>query len=496
VVARPARVVAVGLGPAGPELVTVAARRAIDEASIRFVRTSRHPAAAVVPGASSFDQLYESASRFEDVYRAIVEALVAAAIDHGQVLYAVPGSPRVAEATVELLAADQRVELEVVAGLSFLELVWDRLGIDPLAASPRLVDAAGFAETAAGDRGPLVVAQCWSRQLLSEVKLSFGDDPPDSAVILHHLGLADEQVLALAWEDLDRAIEPDHLTTVWVPQIDVPIGAPMEALTELVRTLRQRCPWDRAQTHQSLTRHLIEESYEVVEAIDVLGQALLGDDSDGGDLDASYAHLEEELGDLLFQVCFHANLAAEQGRFDLTDVARGVHDKLVGRHPHVFGDSTVDSAEQVAANWEQIKKAEKGRASIMDGIPAHLPALHHAAKLQRKAASVGFDWGSAPEPLAKLAEQLAKLTAELSAGSPRVGEELGDLLFAAVSLARHLDVDPESALRGSSAEFRRRFEIVERLAAERGLDLATADPGLVATWWEQAKVAKPTKPAG
>src|SRR5205823_5617831 len=147
----------------------------------------------------------------------------------------------------------------------------------------------------------------------------------------------------------DRAVEPDHLSALWIPELAAPVGQELVRFAELVRTLRIRCPWDREQTHETLTRHLLEETYEVLEAIE--------------GLPGSYPHLEEELGDLLFQVVFHATLAAEEGEFTLADVARGIHDKLVRRHPHVFGDVDADSADAVVANWEEIKRVEKGRAS-------------------------------------------------------------------------------------------------------------------------------------
>src|SRR5205807_7284249 len=234
--------------------------------------------------------------------------------------------------------------------------------------------------------------------------------------------------------------------------------ADLVRLDDLVRTLRQRCPWDRQQTHTSLTRHLLEETYEVLEAIEALGP--------GGA--AAYHHLEEELGDLLFQVYFHSVLAAEAGQFALADVARGVHDKLVRRHPHVFGTVEAATADAVMANWEQIKKREKGRDSVMDGIPRALPSLLHALKVQRKAATLGFDWPSgdaasiaAQEELAALADPTREQTAG-PGGRPDSEDRLGDLLFAVVGLARHLGLDPEAALRGATVRFREAFAGVEQ----------------------------------
>ena len=463
-----------GLGPAGPELVTAATTAAIGRIPVAYLRTSRHPAATAAAGAASFDALYDGAETFEDVYAGIVEALVAAAVKApgGEVLYLVPGSPSVAERTVELLRADTRVEVEVLPAMSFLDLVWDRLGVDPLAAGVRLVDGRRFAEEAAGERGPLLVAQCDSALVLSDVKLAV-DDPPATVTVLQRLGLPDESVREVPWDDLDRVVEADHLTSLWIPTMAAPVAHELVRFAELVRTLRQRCPWDQEQTHASLTRHLLEEAYETVEAIEALPAA----GPEGMD------HLEEELGDLLFQVYFHATLAAEEGHFTLADVARGIHDKLVHRHPHVFGDVVADTAGQVVANWDRIKTAEKGRSSVMDGIPSALPSLLHAAKVQRRAASLGFDWESVEGAYPKVAEELEELRAAPSE------DELGDLLFAVVNVARHLGFDPESALRGASAKFSGRFTEVEGLARHRGLDLPALDLAALDALWDEVKAA-------
>ncbi len=456
-------VVVVGLGPAGPELLTEAARAALAQvaAAARFVRTTRHPSAGVVQGATSFDEVYERAERLHEVYAGIVDALVEAAAEAGEVVYAVPGSPLVAERTVELLLADERVAVEVVPGLSFLDLAWARLGVDPLAAGVRLVDGHRFVVEAAGERGPLLVGQCDSVAVLSDIKLSAEGEAPEEVVVLHHLGLADESVATVAWEDLDKEVQPDHLTSLYVPSLAPPVAGEVARFAGLVRTLRERCPWDREQTHQTLTRHLLEETYEVLEAIEELDGR---DGLDGRGVD----HLEEELGDLLFQVVFHATLAAEEGQFTLADVARRVHDKLVGRHPHVFGDVKADSAGQVMRNWEHIKQAEKGTTSLMEGIPGHLPSLLYAHKVQRKAAAMGI---------------------EVAAGDDvRLGHEaVGELLFEAVALAREAGVDPEAALRAKAVRFRDQFVALEQLAAARGVDLRTAGAATVAALWDEVQ---------
>jgi tetrapyrrole methylase family protein/MazG family protein len=468
------RVVVVGLGPAGPELVTPAAAAAVAQIPVRFLRTRRHPAAATVPDAAAFDDVYDAAATIEEVYRAIVDALVAAAVEHGEVLYAVPGSPLVAEHTVELLRADERVAVTVVPGLSYLDLAWAALDVDPLAAGVRLVDGRRFAVEAAGERGPLLVAQCDRRDVLSDIKLALDAEPAEAIVVLQRLGLPDQAVFEVAWADLDRAVEPDHLTTLWVPALAAPVGHEVARFHELVRTLRERCPWDRAQTHTSLTRHLIEETYELLEAID--GRSAAGDDE----------HLIEELGDVLFQVEIHAAIAEQEGRFSMADVARGVHDKLVHRHPHVFGTVEVDGADEVVVNWETIKRAEKGRTSVFDGIPGGMPALSYAAKVQRKAATLGFDWPDVDGALPKVAEEAAELVAVAGDGE-RALDELGDLLFAVVNVARHLELDPETALRGATAKFRNRFEAVEALATERGQALDALDLAGLDALWDEVK---------
>ena len=486
--------VVVGLGPAGPDLTGADARHVLAGAARCLVRTQRHPSASVVPEVAAgpvefLDPLYDLAEAVEDVYAAIVEEVVAAARATGPreyVAYAVPGSPLVAERSVELLRVDGRVAVDVRPAMSFLDLAWARLGVDPLSAGVRLVDGTRFEVLAAGERGPLLVAQCDTRAVLSAVKLSSeeasgpdasgpyasGHGRPDAnthrtahrtAVLLHHLGLADEQVVEVDWADLDRTIEPDHLTSLWVPAWAAPVASELARLQELVRTLRARCPWDRRQTHGSLARHLLEEAYESLDAIETVARAEPDVPAD------AVAHLEEELGDLLFQVYFQALLAAEEGYFTLADVARTLHDKLVGRHPHVFGDAVADTPEEVATRWEVLKKAEKGRGSVTDGIPAALPALALVAKLQRKAEAVGMSSGSLDELRLRIEAGLEDLVAD---GAHQVSGEtleasrdtvavLGEMLFALADVARRLGVDPESALRGAASDFRRRVAAKE-----------------------------------
>jgi tetrapyrrole methylase family protein/MazG family protein len=276
-------------------------------------------------------------------------------------------------------------------------------------------------------------------------------------------------------------VEPDHLTSVFVDTGADAVAGEFARLVALAERLRAPggCPWDAEQSHHSLARYLLEESYETVEAIEGLPAAAPAGEVD---LDA-YARLEDELGDLLYQVVFHAVLAREAGAFTIADVSRGIHDKLVRRHPHVFGAVEADTVAEVMTNWEQIKLAEKGSASLVEGISPGLASLLYTHKLYRKAASIGLDPGSDAEALDRAALAVDALR---DAGAAATEERLGDLLAAAVVLARARGVDAETALRGWIARFRDRFVRMEELAAAGDVELAAAPPDRVAALWIEA----------
>lgn len=472
------RVVVVGLGPAGADHLLPVARAALDGAAHRYVRTRRHPAVDDLVAAGltfeSFDAVYDAAPDLASAYAEIAATLVAAAGEHGEVVYAVPGSPVVAERAVALLQVQPALDVVLVPGVSFAELAWVRVGVDPMDGEARVVD--GRAIDDAELAGSLLIAQCDSRLVLSDVKLTLLEHlaPATPVTVLQRLGLPDEQVTVLALEDLDRgAVEPDHLTSVFVDAGAIGAAREVVRLFQLSQRLRAPggCPWDAEQTHHSLTRYILEEAYEVVEAVENLPTA-------------GYAPLEDELGDLLYQVVFHAVLAQEAGEFTLADVARGIHDKLVRRHPHVFGDVVADETDDVMRNWEQIKKVEKGTTSIVAGITPGLPSLIYTHKLFRKAASVGLDPGGLDEALDRIDAAVAGLRA--SDDDATAEAELAKLLAASVVVARAGGVDAESALRGWAARYREHFEAMERLAIDRDLDLAALDPAAVAALWLEA----------
>lgn len=460
-----ARVIVVGLGPAGEEFVTAKAAALLQKHDHVYFRTTAHPAAGAFGAVSSFDQLYEEADDFESLYRRIVDELSEAAQRHGEIVYAVPGSPMVAEHSVELLMARQDLEVVLIPAMSFLDLCWAALGRDPFRDQIQLLDALQIGD-ALDFGGPLLISQTHSRAVLSELKLSVDTDLVGTVAvtILHHLGLPDQQVVHTTWNEMDR-FDADHLTSVFVEHLRTVEDASRD-LVAMMRRLRAECPWDIKQTHASLARHLLEEAYEGLEAIEELARCL--ESGDDEHLDAAYAHAQEELGDVVFQVVFHAHLASEEGRFDLAGVFDAVREKLVGRHPHVFGDVEIETADDVASRWEAIKQAEKGRESVTEGIPIALPSLARFAKLRRKATAISMSSPDVDSVLAGFESSLNTLRSlplALHRDGPDRSEvaltQVGDLLVSAAELACALGFDPEEIMRSRSNVFTsviRKFE--------------------------------------
>lgn len=256
------------------------------------------------------------------------------------------------------------------------------------------------------------------------------------------------------------------------PSIPGDLGGKFERMAEIMAKLRAPggCPWDLAQTPETLTGHLVEEAYESVEAIET------------GD----WAHLAEELGDLLLQIVFQSRIAEESGRFDLSDVVDGITEKLERRHPHIFGEVEAASAEQVSVNWDRIKREEEGE---YEGIkmPEGLPAMMSALKIQGRAARDGFDWTDGADVLVKLEEEIEELGRAKGGPREEVKKELGDVLFTVVNLSRHLGMDPEQALRATCREFARRYALMEGEAGRRGKDLASLSPEEKESLWQQVK---------
>ena len=475
----------VGLGPGDPELLTRRAWRILSEASEVYFRTARHPGIESLPIRSShdFDNLYDQASDFDSLYKQIAEEILRLGARPEGVTYAVPGHPLVGETTVThilTLAKAQSVPVTIIDGLSFIEPMLGTIRIDALDGLQLqdAVDVTRMHHPQLNPDVPAILAQVYSRAVASDVKLTLTNQYPDEhpVILIHGAGTPDASLEPIALYELDHSQRIDHLTSLYVPAL--PKAGSFERFQETIAHLRapEGCPWDRKQTHLSLRQYLIEEAYEVLDALDA------------EDMDA----LCEELGDLLLQIVLHSQIAVEEGEFRMTDIIEHVNSKMIKRHPHVWGDVKVKDADEVVTNWEALKKQQRAASgedgkqkSLLDGVPRALPALGQAQSYQERAARVGFDWSKVQDVAATLQEEIAEFQAADS-DDERL-KELGDVLFSVVNLARWYEVDPEAALRETNRKFARRFRYVEQ-HAER--DLKAMSPEEMDNLWKAAKTAE------
>jgi tetrapyrrole methylase family protein/MazG family protein len=428
----------------------------------------------------SCDDLYKAAGSLDDVYTAIADRVLTAAAE-SPVAYAVPGSAVVGEravAEIRRRAPLEGLDPEIAPGESFLDLVFAEAGIDPITTPVKIVDGRTLPDPLVLDAA-LIITQVDRPEIAADVAAELSrvldDDVP--VTFVDRLGDPDQIVRSVALMDVARLDVGPRSSLVVETE---PAGWYGLVLTN--RILRRECPWDRKQTHHSLLSHLIEEAYETADSIRALSP-----DAPGGDPDFGvYAEVEEELGDLLLQVVFHATLAREVGAFDVEEVAEITRRKLVRRHPHVFGEVVAEDAATVITNWETIKGEEKARESLMDDIPTAMPAIARADKMQRRAKSVGFDWNEIAPVFSKIEEELGELTA-VADDRNAAQSELGDLLFAVINLARHLEVDAEVALAEAGDRFAGRIRLMEAFATEAGRTLADYGLEELDALWERAK---------
>lgn len=466
-------VTVIGLGPGSldrvPEPVLA---YLLDPARVVISRTLHHPAARELADRREVifcDDLYEKSVSFDGVYEAIVDRIVGAAGER-PVVYAVPGSPMVGEFAVrKLLATD--LEVEVVAAESFVDAILAIVGYDPLDRGLQLLNGHDLPSPLVLDK-PTIIGHLDTAETLADVLDAVSRVTAEDVEVTLCVGIGapDELVVAAPPHEIDLS-HAGFRTSLFV---DTPSGGLVGAV-QVMRRLREECPWDAEQTHQSLVKNLIEESYELIDAIGGLP-------SDGDDW-VAYSNVEDELGDVLLQVLFHEAIAREKGAFDIDGVSSVLIEKLTRRHPHVFGEVEVADADEVKRNWDRIKSTE-GReqpGSALDGVPKGMPALPRAAKIQNRAAKVGFDWEQPEQVLPKVREEIGEL-ADALAGNGDVEGELGDLLFSVVNLARHLGVDPELALVRAVGKFEERFRRMEAEGPFDGLDLGQLDER-----WERAK---------
>ena len=476
----------VGLGPGSFGLITMESWELLQQAKTLLFRTAIHPTVEEIRRRGveivSYDGFYEQAESFEALYAAIAADLIRRARAGEEIVYAVPGSPLVAERTVVLLrelAAEQQVPLRILPGMSFVEVLYTRLGIDPIDGLT-LIDAEDFDGLPADLPTGLVITQVYNGAIASDTKLSLMEVYPDDyeVIFIHNLGMPDESLRPIPLFELDRQPDIDHLTSLYVPPQSRQPVFDLSPLTDIMKTLRSPggCPWDLAQTHKSLRRNIIEEAYEVLEAIELEDEELLC----------------EELGDLLLQVVFHARMAEEAHSFSMQDVIDGVTKKLVRRHPHIFGDVQAEDAGAALLSWEAMKRKEKPeRTSVLDGVPQGLPALMSAEKLQKKAAKVGFDWQSAAPVWEKLDEELQELREAVQENdAAHISEELGDVLFTVVNLARFLRTDPELSLMHTNCKFMHRFTHVEERVKASGREWESFSLEELDALWNEAKGEK------
>jgi len=473
----------VGLGPGDPLLLTREAWQVLSEAGEVHLRTGDHPVVDHLPSGlavQTFDSLYNELDDFDAVYSAIVEKLLDLADRPDGVVYAVPGDPSVGEATVKTLrqaAAEAELSLRIIHGISFVEPCLTLVGIDALdglCIADALELAAGHHPPFSPDK-PVLIGQMYSRFVAAEVKLTLMNQYPDDhpVKIIHIAGTPEEKVEAMPLHAVDRSTHIGSMTALYLPPL--PVESAFESFQATVAHLRapDGCPWDREQTHRTLRGHLMEETYEALQAIDA------------EDMHA----LQEELGDLLLQIVLQTQIATEEGDFSMAEVIAGIQAKIIRRHPHVFGDVRVASVDHVLHNWEALKAAERqaegvGRG-ILDGVPLSLPALSQAAEIQERVVRVGFDWPDIGGVRAKIAEELVEVQQAIDPKAQ--SSEMGDLLFAVVNYARWLGVDPEAALREANLRFRRRFGHLEAAARAEGRDLAGMTLEEMDALWEEAK---------
>ncbi|NBD28078.1 bifunctional methyltransferase/pyrophosphohydrolase YabN [Paenibacillus glycinis] len=482
----------VGLGSGDADQLTLGAWRKLQEAAHRYVRTDKHPMMRLFSDHQlayrSFDSFYEQLDSFPDVYEAIADALLKEAAAKQSLIYAVPGHPMVAERTVQLLrerCPEHGIALTILGGESFLDQAFTRLGFDPIEGF-QLLDAADLKPSFIRTELHTVIGQVYDAFTASDVKLTLMEVLPDDhpVTIGHALGVpGEERILTVPLYELDRTPGFGNLSLIWLPRsTDERLrNRSFERLHEIVGILRspEGCPWDMEQTHQSIRKNFIEETYEAIEALD-------NDDPDG---------MREEFGDVILQVMLHSQMEEELGTFSVYDVIQTLNEKLLFRHPHVFGDSAAGDAQEALRNWEEMKAEEKRRkgidpskASQLDGIPPDLPALMKAYKLQKKAAKVGFDWDEIGPVLDKIQEELGELREAIAAkDAEEQAGELGDLLFAAVNAARFIHADPEEALSRTNRKFMKRFSYIEEQLRISGRSFDQTELIEMDRYWEEAK---------
>lgn len=474
-----------GLGAGDIEQLPYGVYKKLVSASHLYLRTREHPVVSELEILGvhyfSFDSTYEKHDQFEEVYQEIVKTLLQKAQSES-VIYAVPGHPLVAERTVQLLLENgpkEEVEIIIGGGQSFIDSLFQSLKIDPIEGFQLLDGTSLYSKQLQMDQH-IFISQVYDQFVASNVKLTLMEKLPDDYIvyIVTAAGSSNEVIKKVPLYELDRDFSINNLTSVYIPPVkdEQILLKNFSKLREIIAVLRgpNGCPWDKEQTHESLKKYLIEETYEVIDAIS------------NNDID----NLIEELGDVLLQVMLHAQIGEDAGYFSIDEIIEGISEKMIRRHPHVFGDKKVHNSEEVLQNWQEIKKEEKGSQSLLAGESKSLPNLLRAYELQRKAAKVGFDWQEILPALEKVKEELQEFEDELDGFAEHqelAKKEFGDLLFAFVNVARFLGIHPEEALYETNEKFIRRFHYVEEKVGRSGKAFAEHTLVELDQFWDEAK---------
>lgn len=475
----------VGLGPGAPESLTIGAVEALENSKNLYFRTEKHPTVDYLKkrleSFNTCDNYYEEGHSFDEVYSNIAKNIIKEYKKSGELVYAVPGHPLVAERSVVNLinlCKENDIEYKILPAVSFIDAMMDRLQIDPIEGL-KIIDAFDIKNQILDKRIGTIITQVYNPLIASEVKLELLEYYNDETEIYYVRAAGiegEESIRKIPIYELDMQEDIDYLTSVYIPK-DVNNKKDFYDLIHTIEMLRGEdgCSWDREQTHESIKNSLLEEAYEVVEAIE----------------DENIDGLIEELGDVLLQVVFHSVIGKEDGYFNVSDVIETITNKMIYRHPHVFKNKTDATSDEVLDSWDELKKKEKNYETLteeINGIAKTLPSLTKAHKVQKKVSKVGFDFENINEAVKKIEEEIREvLDVYKDNNREKIIDEMGDLLFACVNLSRLLNVDEEEALNKSTKKFIKRFKFIEDNILKQGKDFNNVTLDEMNTLWEDSK---------
>lgn len=480
------RITVVGLGAGDFNQLPMGVYRTLKQAKEIYMRTLDHPVVTELQkeGVSfiSFDTVYEKHDEFLPVYQEIASTLIEKSKEQ-EIIYAVPGHPLVAEMTIQLLIEAEKngeIQLSIEGGQSFLDAMFTTLKIDPIDGF-QMVDGATFSIHHIHMQNHLLIAQVYDQISASHVKLTLMEKYPDdyAVTIVTAAGSQEEVIKTVPLYELDHVAEINNLTTVYVPPVKDVKEALKEfsTLREIIATLRspEGCEWDRAQTHESLTRYLLEEAHEAIQAVNE-------QDDD---------HIIEEFGDLLMLVLMNAQIGEDEGYFNLEDIIQTINEKMIRRHPHVFGNVKVENVAEINANWEKIKKEEQQNQidePVLKGEYRAASSIQTSYNYQKKAAKLGFEWDTTEAFWGKVEEEMAELREAIEHGvKEQQVEEFGDVLTTLVNLARHYKISAEEAMVLANTKFAKRFGYVERQVQNKQKNWEDFSVEELLQFWHEAK---------